>query len=196
MSIVVPVLNEQDTISALLDHLTVSFPDCEVIVADGGSDDATLDRVAGRAQVVHSRAGRGAQLNTGAAAASGEVLWFIHVDTRPDPAALAELTAALDDPRVVGGGARIRFDRGGPVLGWLQWTSNLRARHLHWVFGDQAMFVRRAVFEQLAPDLPIMEDSEFSRRLSRAGTLVVLRARGARLRRVGSPSAARCACSC
>ena len=177
VSIVVPVVDEQDAIIGLLDHLDVHFPSCEVVVVDGGSRDATVERAAGRARLVTAPRGRGAQLNAGAAAAHGDVLWFVHVDTRPEPSALAELRRALVDPVVVGGGCRIRFDRGGPALAWLRMTSNLRARHLHWIFGDQAMFVRRPVFEQVGgfPELPIMEDLEMSRRLARRGRLVLLR---------------------
>jgi rSAM/selenodomain-associated transferase 2 len=177
VSIVVPVLDEQDAIAGLLDHLAAHFPSCEVVVVDGGSRDATVERASGRARVVTAPRGRGPQLNAGAAAARGDVLWFVHVDTRPDPSALAELRRAVADPAVVGGGCRIRFDRGGPALAWLRMTSNLRARHLHWIFGDQAMFVRRTVFEHVGgfPELPIMEDLEMSRRLARRGRLVLLR---------------------
>jgi glycosyltransferase involved in cell wall biosynthesis len=125
---------------------------------------------------VHATGGRGPQLNAGAAACSGEVLWFVHADARLDPAALVALRAALADPAVVGGGCRLRFDQEGPVLTWLTWTSNLRARYLHWIFGDQAMFVRRTVFDELGgfPALPLMEDLEMSRRLARRGRLAVL----------------------
>ena len=177
VSIVVPVLDEQDAIAGLLDHVAAHFPSCEVVVVDGGSRDATAERASGRARVVTAPRGRGPQLNAGAAAARGDVLWFVHVDTRPDPSALAGMGRALADPAVVGGGCRIRFDRGGPALAWLRMTSNLRARHLHWIFGDQAMFVRRTVFEHVGgfPELPIMEDLEMSRRLARQGRLVLLR---------------------
>jgi rSAM/selenodomain-associated transferase 2 len=177
VSIVVPVLDEQDAVVGLLDHLAAHFSACEVVVVDGGSRDATVERATGRARVITAPRGRGPQLNAGAAAARGDVLWFVHVDTRPDPSALAGIHRALADPAVVGGGCRIRFDRGGPALAWLRVTSNLRARHLHWIFGDQAMFVRREVFEHVGsfPELPIMEDLEMSRRLARQGRLVLLR---------------------
>jgi hypothetical protein len=104
------------------------------------------------------------------------VLWFHHADTRADPAALDQLRAALADPRVVGGGLTLRFDRRTPALAWVAMTSTARAKRLHQVFGDQAMFVRRDVFDRLGgfPDLPLMEDFEFSRRLARVGRLAIL----------------------
>lgn len=176
VSIVVPVRDEAAGIAGHLEHLARSFPDCELIVADGGSRDDTVERAGPWATVVTSRPGRGPQLNAGAAAASGEVLWFIHADTVVDRAALPALRASLADPRVVAGGFRLRFDRTSPALRWLAWTSNLRARHLGWIFGDQSLFVRRAVFDDLGgfPDLAIMEDLEMSRRLARRGRLAVL----------------------
>jgi hypothetical protein len=115
-------------------------------------------------------------MNAGARRARGAVLWFIHADTRIEPAALRQLRAALSDPTVVGGGCAIRFDRDSLALRWLACSSTWRARRLHQIFGDQAMFIRRDVFERLGgfPDLPIMEDLEMSRRCHRVGRLVVL----------------------
>ncbi|HEY2191810.1 MAG TPA: TIGR04283 family arsenosugar biosynthesis glycosyltransferase [Actinomycetospora sp.] len=176
VSIVVPVRDEEAGIERTLRALRAAFGDCELIVVDGGSHDATVARAAPLATVLHADGGRGPQLNAGAAAAHGEVLWFVHADAELDPGALPALRAVLADPWVVGGGCRLRFDRTGPVLRWLQWTSNLRARHLHWIFGDQAMFVRRSTFEEVGgfPEIPIMEDLEMSRRLARRGRLAVL----------------------
>lgn len=176
VSIVVPVLNEETRITRLLAHVCRSFPDCERVVVDGGSTDRTVALAQRWARVVTSDPGRARQMNAGATHTSGDVLWFIHADTTVAPEALTQLRAALADHRVVGGGCHLRFDRASPTLSWLRWTSNLRARHLHWIFGDQALFVRRDVFTDLGgfPDLPIMEDLEMSRRLHRAGRLVVL----------------------
>ena len=176
VSIVVPVRDEEAGIERTLQGLRAAFGGCELIVVDGGSRDATVARAAPYATVLHAAGGRGPQLNAGAAAAQGDVLWFVHADAEVDPEALPALRAALADPRVVGGGCRLRFDRTGPVLAWLQWTSNLRARHLNWIFGDQAMFVRRTAFDEVGgfPEIPIMEDLEMSRRLARRGRLVVV----------------------
>ncbi|WP_156727076.1 TIGR04283 family arsenosugar biosynthesis glycosyltransferase [Streptomyces apocyni] len=176
VSIVVPVLNEEATIQTALARLRRDFPDCELVVADGGSADATLELAAPFGTLVRAPRGRARQMNEGARHCTGDVLWFIHADTRIDPAALTQIQVALSDPTVVGGGLTLRFDRRGPALNYLARTSNARARRLHHVFGDQAMFIRRSAFDALGgfPDLPIMEDLEMSRRLARRGPLRVL----------------------
>ncbi|MHB1504662.1 MAG: TIGR04283 family arsenosugar biosynthesis glycosyltransferase [Acidimicrobiales bacterium] len=176
VAIVVPTLNEAAGIVAALRQLRRDFPDCELVVVDGGSSDATATLAAGHARVLHSPAGRAVQMNVGAAATSAPVLWFVHADCRIDPNALGQVRAALADPRVVGGGLTLRFDRRSVGLDYLAWSSTKRARHLHQIFGDQAMFVRRDIFEALGgfPEISIMEDLELSRRLARRGRLAVL----------------------
>ncbi|NUS53659.1 MAG: glycosyltransferase family 2 protein [Streptomycetaceae bacterium] len=176
VSIVVPVLNEAGILDAALHRLRRDFPDCELIVADGGSTDGTPELAAQHATVIHAPRGRARQMNAGARQTTGEVLWFVHADTTVAPAALGQIRACLTDPAVVGGGLSLRFDHRSPGLDLLAWASTRRARHLHQIFGDQAMFVRRSVFTELGgfPELPIMEDLELSRRLHRRGRLCVL----------------------
>ncbi|MGH3199748.1 MAG: TIGR04283 family arsenosugar biosynthesis glycosyltransferase [Streptosporangiaceae bacterium] len=176
VSIVVPVLNEAAAITTGLARLRHDLPGCELVVADGGSTDGTAELAAPLARVIRCESGRAAQMNAGARHASGEVLWFIHADTRVDPGALGQIAEALADPATVGGGLTLRFDQSSFALRYVAWTSNLRARFLHWVFGDQAMFIRRSVFDALGgfPGLPLMEDLEMSRRLRRTGRLAVL----------------------
>lgn len=178
VAIVVPALNEEAGIEACLRRLRADFPGCPLVVVDGGSTDRTAERAAAHAQVVRSERGRARQMNAGAAATGGDVLWFVHADCAVAPEALGQLRAALADPDVVGGGLRIRFDRRTPGLEFLRVTSNWRARALGQVFGDQAMFVRRSVFDALGgfPQQPLMEDYEMSRRLRARGRLVLLRA--------------------
>ncbi len=178
VSIIVPVRNEARIISEALQRLRTDFPDCELIVVDGGSSDATPELAGAHARVVTTAPGRARQMNEGPRHTRGDVLWFVHADTVIAPHALQQIREALADPGIVGGGLTLRFDRRTPSLDYLAWVSTLRARHLHHVFGDQAMFVRRDIFHRLggfAP-LPLMEDLEFSRRLHRAGRMVVLRA--------------------
>lgn len=178
VAIVVPALNEAGRIADCLTRLRTDFPDCELVLVDGGSGDDTVRLAEPHARVVHSPVGRGHQLNAGAAATTAEVLWFIHADTILDPDALRQLRSVMADPAVIGGGFSLRFDHRTRALDLLARSSNLRARRLHLIFGDQAMFVRRSVFDRLGgfPQLPIMEDFELSRRLHRTGRLVVLAA--------------------
>jgi rSAM/selenodomain-associated transferase 2 len=176
VSIIVPALDEAATIGATLSGLRDDFPGCELLVADGGSTDGTPVVAAPLARVLPCGPGRARQMNAGAAAAGGDVLWFVHADAQPDPAALPQLRAALSDPAVVAGGCRVRFDADTPALRYLAWASNLRAAWLGQIFGDQAMFVRRETFHDLGgfPELALMEDLELSRRLRRRGRLVLL----------------------
>lgn len=176
VSIVVPALNEAARIEACLRRLRSDFPGCELIVADGGSTDGTVDLAARYAPTIGAAAGRATQMNAGAAVSSGDILWFIHADCRVPADALELLRQALLDPGVVGGGLHLSFDQRSVGLDYLAASSNVRARRLKWIFGDQAMFVRREVFDSVGgfPRLPLMEDLEMSRILRRRGRLVVL----------------------
>jgi glycosyltransferase involved in cell wall biosynthesis len=146
VSIVVPALNEAARIEACLRRLRSEFPDCELVV-DGGSTDGTGDLAARYASTVRSAAGRATRMNAGAAVSSGDILWFIHADCQVPADALDLLRQALLDPGVVGGGLQLSFDQRSVGLDYLAASSNVRARRLGWIFSDQAMFVRREVFD-------------------------------------------------
>src|SRR3989449_5676405 len=176
ISVIIPTLNEAQNIRATLDRLHhPAFS--EILAAEGGSRDGTVAQAAPVAKVLTAPTGRARQMNVAAAAASGDALLFLHADTLLPPTAADDITAALADPRVVGGhfAARIAPDRGllwlvGRMMSW-------RARLTGIATGDQAIFARRKVFEQLGgfPDIPLMEDIAFSRRLKRAGRVAALR---------------------
>ncbi|MGH3688221.1 MAG: TIGR04283 family arsenosugar biosynthesis glycosyltransferase [Pseudonocardiaceae bacterium] len=176
VSIVVPTLNEASRIEPCLRRLRRDFPDCELVVVDGDSTDGTVELAARYACTVRCAAGRAIQMNAGAALTSGEILWFIHADCQVPADALDLLRRAFDDPGVVGGGLHLSFDQRSPGLDWLAVSSNLRARRLNWIFGDQAMFIRRDVFNSVGgfPEIPLMEDLEMSRVLRRRGRLEVV----------------------
>ncbi|MGH3671068.1 MAG: TIGR04283 family arsenosugar biosynthesis glycosyltransferase [Pseudonocardiaceae bacterium] len=176
VSIVVPTLNEATRIEDCLRRLRRDFPGCELVVVDGGSTDETAVLAARYARTIRSAAGRATQMNAGAAVTRGEILWFIHADCWVPADALTLLRQAVRDTGVVGGGLQLSFDQRSLGLDYLAASSNLRARRLNWIFGDQAMFVRREVFDAVGgfPDLPLMEDLEMSRILRRRGRLAVL----------------------
>jgi rSAM/selenodomain-associated transferase 2 len=172
IAVVVPVLNEAARIGRLLDDLAEQgFR--EVIVVDGGSDDATAEIVRGKGVTLIAAArGRGPQLNAGARAARGEVLLFLHADTRLPEGATDSIHALLDREDVVGGCFRLSFDERHPLLALYAAASALDS--VFTTFGDQAFFVRARAFRDAGgfPDWPFLEDVELRRRLKRRGRFV------------------------
>ncbi len=168
LSIIVPVLNEAQALPLLLERLLPMLRHgCEVIIADGGSDDgsAEIAQCAGFT-LVRAAHGRARQMNAGAARASGAMLLFLHADTQLPDGAGALVAQALSGSQHWG-----RFDvciAGRPfMLQVVGRMMNLRSRLTGIATGDQAMFVTRAAFDTVGgfPDQPLMEDVELSKRL-------------------------------
>jgi rSAM/selenodomain-associated transferase 2 len=171
LSIIIPTLNEAAGIVSALDALAaLRAAGCDVIVADGSSNDRTAALARPRCdQVVIVPRGRGAQMNAGAAAARGDVLLFLHADTRlPDGADRLILRGLARNKRAWG-----RFDvciaGRHPLLGMVAYLMNWRSRLTGIATGDQAMFVERSAFVAAGrfPDIPLMEDIALSARLRR-----------------------------
>jgi rSAM/selenodomain-associated transferase 2 len=179
LSIVVPVLDEGANLEALLPELRRLCPGAEVVVADGGSRDGgpeVVRRFPG-VRLARGPRGRARQMNAGATAATGDVLLFLHADTRLPAGAAAAIERALADPAVAYGRFDVRFDRPGRAYRTIAALMNHRSRLTGICTGDQALFVRRATFEALGgyPDIPLMEDVELTRRLKRRGRVAALR---------------------
>jgi len=176
LSIIIPVLDEESTIASTLKSLG-SFP-VEAIVVDGGSQDRTAD-IAGQMQVrvIASSRGRARQMNTGAAAAQGDVLLFLHADTRLPSSAIGDVVSALDDPRYVGGRFDLRLDHSGIIFRLIGSLISLRSRLTRIATGDQAIFVRRGIFDAINgfPEIPILEGIAFCRNLKKMGKVACLR---------------------
>lgn len=176
ISVVIPARNEARALPTVLRSIWAQDPPPrEVIVVDGGSEDGT-PIVAGqnRARVVSSVPGRGVQLHAGALAATGEVLLFLHADTRLPPGALEAILKVLEQPRVLGGRFRIRFQHRNPVLRSVAFFSRFP---FSWTsFGDSGFFVRGAVYRGLGgfEPVPLFEDVRFFTRLRGAGEVRVL----------------------
>jgi rSAM/selenodomain-associated transferase 2 len=147
ISIILPVLNEASILAGTLTNLPRS-PDLEIILVDGGSVDAT-QAVAARfpfVRLITAPRGRGAQMNAGARLAQGELLVFLHIDTGLTPAHLAALRQATRDPEVKAGAFYMRLTPPTPFLRFIAWGANWRCRLFSLPYGDQVIFVRRALF--------------------------------------------------
>ncbi len=172
ISVIIPTLNEAQSLPTLLAGLQRQVDLAECIVADGGSRDGTaaLARRSG-ARVVRCRRGRGAQLDAGAREASGDVLLFLHADSIVPAGALARIGEILAArPAVMGGNFRLLFDGDDAFSRWLdgfyRW---IRERGFY--YGDSGIFVRREAYRALGGYRPIalMEDYDFTRRLEEFG---------------------------
>jgi rSAM/selenodomain-associated transferase 2 len=180
-SIIVPVLDEAAGIQAALAPLQAwrAGARAEVVVADGGSRDATRELAEPLAdRVITAPRGRAAQMNAGARESTGEVLIFLHADTLLPPQALDAIEAALALGRQWG-----RFDvaitGADPMLAIVALAMNARSRWSGIATGDQAIFAQRAAFDAVGgfPAIPLMEDVAFSKALKRRSPPACLRLR-------------------
>ena len=176
ISVIIPTLDEAGRIGPLVKDLFGRTPAPEVIVVDGGSRDSTVDEAAAAgARVLAAPRGRGQQLRVGAEAARGEVLLFLHADTRLGQGGLRALRRALGEQTVAGGNFRILFDGDDRFSRWLEsFYAWFRRRGLY--YGDSAIFVRRRVYDELGGIRPVelMEDFDFNRRLERHGGTICI----------------------
>ena len=161
ISVVIPLYNEKSTIENTLEELE-KLEGCEILFVDGGSKDGTLDIIGSKYPVIHSPKGRGNQLNQGAIESHGDVLFFLHCDSRLPENPVKEMADVLKRYHL--GCFGIRFRPSNPLLYFCQLMSNQRVKRRKIIFGDQGMFIDRKLFFQkgMFPDLPLMEDYQFS----------------------------------
>ena len=180
LSIIMPVLNEGDGIATALDALAdLRTLGTELIVVDAGSDDATVEQAQLRAdQVILAPRGRALQMNAGAEKASGDVLLFLHADTRLPAEADRVVLNGLDRSRRAWGRFEVKIDGRSPLLPVVAWLMGLRSRLTGIATGDQAIFVRREAFQAVGgfPPIALMEDIAMCKRLKRLGRPLCLRA--------------------
>jgi len=174
LSVIIPTLNEAATIREAVQRALRLGAD-EVIVCDGGSTDGTVQRVPPPARVIEVRANRGEQLNAGARAANGDILLFLHADTRPAPGAIDAVRQAIARDGTVGGNLNVQYDGHDRAARWFTRINRWR-RRAGIFYGDSGIFCRRSVFERLGgyKPYPVLEDYEFARRLRKAGKLALL----------------------
>ena len=169
VSIIIPTYNEETTIERLLETLEPLKGRCEILFVDGGSTDRTLKLLNGEYPVISSEKGRAKQMNRGAMASHGEVLFFLHCDSEVPANALEEIERVMQNHRA--GCFGIAFHSYNFFMFTCRVISNHRVKDRKVMFGDQGIFVERELFMEagMFPDMPILEDYQFSITLKEKG---------------------------
>ena len=173
ISVIIPTLNEESNLAIQLSALQ-AYPDLEIIVADGNSEDQTAAIAQKhRVMLIWTEGGRSRQLNCGAEAASGNILLFLHCDTLLPDNFGHQIHDILNLPGTSAGAFQLNIKARGIGYRLVEWGVNLRSRLCRLPYGDQAIFIRKDIFDQVGgfPDFPIMEDLGLVRRLKRLGTI-------------------------
>ncbi len=174
ISVIIPVFHEEVLINEAIDRLEGTAPGdaVEVIVVDGSRDGETVKAMSSsRAKGIISGKGRGKQMNAGAAAACGDVVLFLHVDTELPEKAFEEISRAMKKGRFVGGAFDLGIGDRGIAFRIIERVASLRSRLTRIPYGDQAIFLRRDYFLSIGGyrELPLMEDVDLMRRVKKTG---------------------------
>ena len=175
ISIIIPTLNEAENLRSTLASAK-SGADAEIIVVDGGSTDETVELAKSfGVRLLTTAAGRAGQVNVGALAASGDVLLFLHGDTRLPPGFHQHVQGIMARPGTVAGAFSLGIDGTEIGLRIIEKLANFRSRVFQMPYGDQAIFLRANLFRSIGgfPEMPIMEDFVFIQRLKKEGRVVI-----------------------
>ncbi len=178
-SIIVPVLNEADQIKSTIEHLHKQKMKgiCEIIVVDGNPDGGTIKNIQNKSvKTVTSSKGRGRQMNTGVAIACGEILVFLHADTRLPEMALEKIYDVLQSKKYVGGAFGLAIDSDRLLLKYIAARARFRSRLNRIPYGDQAIFIRKDYFDRIGrfKEIPLMEDVDLMRRIKKRGDKIII----------------------
>jgi len=179
VSIIIPALNEEMRIGDTLRALLALSGEKEILVADGGSEDLTVEIATGLGvRVVACERGRGCQIRTAALAATGSVLWFVHADTRPENGAIESILESLRDGATVGGNFSLVFEGDHYSARQMTWIYPY-LRRIGLSYGDAGIFIRRGVYEAIGGcrPYPLFEDLDLIRRMKRRGKFIHLSTR-------------------
>jgi rSAM/selenodomain-associated transferase 2 len=177
VSIIIPTLNEELVLKSTLTQIQQLLPH-ELIVSDGGSKDNTCDitnRLGHR--LITSSAGRALQMNAGADGATGNILLFLHADSRLEPESYQKMLECMQNPKWIGGAFALCIESGKWSLKLITLLANMRSRYFGLAYGDQGFFVRKEVFNDMNGFSPIAicEDLDFYRRLTKKGDVILLK---------------------
>lgn len=163
ISVIIPTLNEEESIVSTLEDLIFKHKPYEVIVVDGGSTDNTRKIAKKHTRVICSKAGRAAQMNVGAKEAKGDILLFLHADTKLPPGALKKIERVLKEGNKSSGRFRVGFDSKHLIL---QFYAFFTRFHL-FSYGDQGLFIRKELFENIGGfcENVLFEDIDIYRRV-------------------------------
>lgn len=178
-SVIIPALNEAAEIGETLAALRSTEESVEIIIADGGSTDGTVEIAKGfGATVVDAPRGRGRQLHAGASVATGRLFWFLHADSIPPANAFAEIRRAFEDQRLLAGNFSLQFKGNGNAAGFMSWFYP-QIRRLGLIYGDSGIFVRGDVYRRIGgfKPIPLFEDLDLVSRLKKEGKLIHLDAK-------------------
>ena len=170
ISIIIPILNEAKILEKTLSQLQLEQEYHELIIVDGGSTDGSIRIAEKYGKVLTSERGRARQLNIGAAAATGDILLFLHADIWLESGALAAVETALSSG-YIGGGFQQKIDGKSILYRMIEIAGNIRGRYLKVFYGDSGIFLARANFDKIGgfSEIPILEEMEFSKGLRRLG---------------------------
>jgi rSAM/selenodomain-associated transferase 2 len=176
ISIIIPVYNEEVCLLRNGAYYVALASAAELIFADGGSTDRTVELARQYGRVITAPKNRAVQMNTGAREAHRKILLFLHADALLRPEDLRHVVSAVERDHFVGGCFSQVLDDPAFVYRWIAWTGNVRAKIFKIFYGDQSIFVRTDIFEELGgfPLVRIGEDVLFSRALRKKGRAIVL----------------------
>lgn len=178
ISVIIPILNEEKILEKTLSRLRPELKNHELIIVDGGSTDGSIRIAEKYGKVIKSTRGRAKQLNAGASASTSEILIFLHADVWLEAGAFAAVEKTLSSG-YVGGGFLQKIDGRSILYRIIEITANMRGKYLKVFYGDSGIFVKRTDFECIGgfPEVPIMEEMEFSKALRKLGKTKMVKPR-------------------
>lgn len=176
ISVIVPIYNEEITLLKNDFDYQILSQAVELIFVDGGSEDRTVTVARKFGKVLRTRKNRAMQMNAGAQAARHDIILFLHADSVVHQQSLAKIEESVKLKRYVGGCLSQVLDDPSFIYKWIAWTGNIRAKVSKVFYGDQAIFVRKDIFQQLGgfPGVKIGEDVLFTKKLRRKGRVGIL----------------------